>query len=81
MVTNTRTLRAMAKQGFITWQDGRERHWTGATAKRRWVHEGPKLANWYDTFTYRGHDYRLRYVDGCFHPFVFRADASVPSFV
>lgn len=81
MVTNPRTLRAIAKQGFISWQDGRERHWTGLTVKRRWVAPGNKLVNWYDTFRYRGHEYRLRYVDGCFHPFVFRLDAHIPSFV
>jgi hypothetical protein len=81
MITNPRTLRAMAKRGWIEWQDGRERHWTGATVKRRHVQPGAKLENWYDTFRYRGREYRLRYVDGCFHPFVFRVDAQPPSFV
>jgi len=81
MVTNPRTLRAMAKQGFIEWQDGRERHWTGLMAKRRWVHAGPKLDAWYQTFTYRGNEYRLRYLDGCFHPFVFKVGARVPDFI
>lgn len=81
MITNPRTLRAMARQGFITWSSGVDRHWTGLKVKRYWVGEGPKLVPWYANFTYRGRDYRLRYVDGCFHPFVFRADTQPPSFV
>lgn len=81
MVTNPRTLRAMARAGWILWEDGRERHWTGLTVKRRHVQPGPKLDDWSQTFCYRGHDYRLRYVDGCFHPFVFRVGARIPEFV
>lgn len=82
MVTHTSILRAMAKRGFITWQAGRyDRHWTGQTVRRVWVSEGPALKHWYDEFTYRGKAYRLRYVDGCFHPFVFSATAQVPTFV
>jgi hypothetical protein len=81
MVTNPRTLRAMVRAGFIEWQDGRERHWTGQTIKRRHVQPGSKLEHWYSEFTYRGKVYRLRYVDGCFHPFVFEVGARVPAFV
>lgn len=81
MITNTRTLRAMAKRGLIEWAPRLERHWTGYTVKRLHVQPGPKLQNWYDTFRYRGKEYRLRYVDGCFHPFVFRVDAQIPAFV
>ena len=81
MVTNPRTLRAMQKQGLIVWPDVVERHWTGHQIRSRWVQPGPKLANWYDTFRYRGKEYRLHYVDGCFHPFVFRTDAQRPAFV
>jgi hypothetical protein len=76
-----RTLRAMTRHGWIVWSDARERHWTGQTIKRRHVQPGPKLEDWYQTFIYRGHAYRLRYVDGCFHPFVFRADQPPPAFV
>ncbi len=79
MVTDGRILRGMARQGFIEWTPGLERHWTGQTVKRVHVNEGPKLKGM--RFIYRGVDYQLRYVDGCFHPFVFRVDASVPSFV
>lgn len=81
MVTNPRTLRAMQRAGWIEWPDVVERHWTGQRVRSRWVREGPKLETWWQTFRYRGHEYRLRYVDGCFHPFVFRADAQPPSFV
>lgn len=81
MITNPRTLRAMTRQGFIIWQDARERHWTGWTVARRWVQPGLKLNNWYDVFRYRGQEYRLHYVDGCFHPFVFRVGTQRPSFV
>lgn len=81
MITNTRTLRAMTKAGFIVWEDGTDRHWTGLPVKRRFVHEGPKLSNWYDEFRFGRHTYRLHYVDGCFHPFVFRTDQPVPSFI
>lgn len=81
MITDGRTLKAMTRHGFIVWSDARERHWTGSTVKRRHVQPGPKLANWYDTFTYRGTEYRLQYVDGCFHPFVFRLSDRTPAFV
>ena len=81
MVTDYRTLNGMARQGFIVFQPGFDRHWTGLRAKRCFVAEGPKLEAWYQPFVYRGHEYRLHYVDGCFHPFVFRTDAHVPAFV
>jgi hypothetical protein len=81
MVTNTRTLKAMATKGLIEWQPGIERHWSGLPVRRLHVQPGPKLTNWYDTFKYRGKEYRLRYVDGCFHPFVFATDARPPAFV
>ena len=81
MITNPRTLRAMTRAGWIEWVDGTERHWTGLYIKRRHVQSGPRLKNWYDTFHYRGREYRLRYVDGCFRPFVFRSDVKPPAFV
>ena len=81
MITNPRTLRAMMRLGWIVWQDGTERHWTGHRIKRRHVQPGPRLEAWSAWFRYRGYDYRLRYVDGCLHPFVFRADVTPPSFV
>ena len=81
MITDGRTLQGMTRAGFIVWRDGRERHWSGWTVKRRHVQPGPKLENWYDTFSYRGREYRLHYVDGCFHPFVFAVDAPRPAFV
>ena len=82
MVRDRRILNAMARRGFIVY-DGRakDRHWTGATVKRLWVGEGPALKDWYEVFTYHGRDYRLRYVDGCFYPFVFEIGATGPAFV
>jgi hypothetical protein len=81
MVTDYRRLKGMQRQGFITFVAGRERHWTGWQVKRCHVQPGPKLEHWYDTFVYRGEEYRLRYVDGCFHPFVFALKAQVRAFV
>ena len=83
IVTDYRVLRAMERHGFIVTRDGYERHWTGRTTRNYFVREGPKLENWYDVFTYCGKDYRLRYFDGCFHPFVTRLDSALrlPAFV
>lgn len=81
MITDGRTLRGMARRGWIEWEDARERHWTGWTVKRRWVQPGRKLQNWYDEFEYRGGRYRLHYVDGCFHPFVFRVGERIAQWV
>lgn len=81
LVTDGRTLRGMTKAGFIVWTPGVDRHWTGLKARRYFVESGPKLKNWYDVFDYRGQSYRLRYVDGCFHPFVHRMGIQGPSFI
>jgi hypothetical protein len=81
MIIDGRILAGMTRQGFIVWHDGRERHWTGQTIKRRHVEPGPKLVHWWDVFAYRGRYYRLRYVDGCFHPFVFHVGTQPPAFV
>ena len=82
MVTNRRTLKAMARQGFIKLpKETVARHWSGLEVPVCYVEEGPKLAVWYDTFCYRGTFYRLRYVEGCFFPFVFRANEEPPAFV
>lgn len=81
MISNPRTLRALTKAGFIVWSPGSDRHWSGLQARRLFVQPGPKLDAWYQTFKHNGREYRLHYVDGCFHPFVFRVGAQVPSFV
>ena len=81
MVTDGRTLRGMTRAGYIEWHPQIERHWTGLAIRRAWVRPGTKLNNWYDTFTYRGKEYRLDYVDGCFHPFVFLKGSQRPAFV
>lgn len=82
IVTDARVLKAMVRRGFIVWnQHATDRHWTGATVRRIWVQPGEALENWYDIFAYKGVRYRLRYVDGCFHPFVHRMDREAPAFV
>lgn len=81
MVTDGRTLRAMVRAGWIEWSPQLERHWTGLTARRFWVRPGRRLETWYQRFTYRGREYQLGYVDGCFHPFVFVVGSSRPAFV
>lgn len=84
IVTDHRTLRGMEIQGFITRDGGAkstERHWTGARVKVITCHGGPKLKDWHDVFTYKGVQYRLKYFDGCFHPFVTRVGADLPTFV
>jgi len=84
IVTDHRILRGMETKGFILRNGSpvsRERHWTGHQVRIVHVTAGPKLYNWYDVFSYRGVDYRLRYFDGCFKPFVTRLNAGLPSFV
>jgi hypothetical protein len=85
IVTDGRILRGMARQGFIVWQPRTaDRHWTGARIRQAvHVHAGPRLADRFEVFRYRGVDYRLRYFDGCFKPFVTRLDRalSLPAFV
>jgi hypothetical protein len=81
IVTDYRTLKAMERRGFIVAKDGHGTHWSGVTVRNYFVNEGPALHNWFDVFTYNGVDYRLRYVDGCFYPFVHRLDTPGPAFV
>ena len=82
IVNNRNTLKGMAKAGFILWEDGyTTRHWTGVEVPVIFVREGPRLENWYDEFEYRGKRYRLRYFDGCFHPFVCEVGKELPEFV
>lgn len=82
IVTDYRTLKAMERKGFIVTMDGQERHWTGRMVRNYFVQAGPKLPEWRAPFQYKGVDYRLRYFDGCLHPFVTRLDATnLPSFV
>ncbi len=85
VITDHRTLRGMEIAGFIV-RNGqsasRERHWTGMRVRICHVEAGPKLASWSRPFTYRGSEFRLKYFDGCFKPFVVRTDAvNLPSFV
>jgi hypothetical protein len=81
MVTSKKTLAGMAKAGLIKWEDGSDKHWTGRKVNRVWVEEGSELKRWSDPFTYKGKNYRLRYVDGCSKPFVFEETERPPEFV
>ena len=81
MITSKKTLAGMAKAGFIKWEDGVDEHWTGQKVNRVWVDEGSELKHWSDTFTYKAKNYRLRYIDGCFKPFVFEETAQPPEFI
>lgn len=80
IVTDYRTLKAMERRGFIVTRDGRERHWTGVMVRNYFVSPGPRLINGH-RFTYKGVEYSVKYLDGCFHPFVVRLDVPAPAFV
>jgi hypothetical protein len=84
IVSDHRTLRGMEIAGFIV-RDGkpsdRVRHWSGLRARVITCHAGPKLENYYDTFTYKGEEYRLTYIDGCFAPFVVKVGQPLPPYV
>ncbi len=84
IVGDFRILKALERRGFITC-DGSPRqttrHWTGRQVRVINCHEGPKLENWYQPFTYKGVEYRLQYFDGCFAPFVVRRGVPTPQFV
>lgn len=84
VITDHRILRGMESKGFIVrnGQAGQtERHWTGARVKVVTVSEGPALKHWGQHFTYNGVEYRIKYFDGCFKPFVVRVGVPLPSFV
>ncbi len=50
IVSNKNTLKAMAKAGFIEWQEGyTTRHWTGVEVPVIFVRPGPKLKEWHGT--------------------------------
>ena len=84
IVSDHRILRGMETAGYII-RNGKpgqtERHWTGQQVPVITVSEGPKLTHWYQTFTYKGVEYRIKYFNGCFHPFVVRLGETMPSFV
>lgn len=85
VVSDMRILKAMARRGFVIphkhW-GMLTKHWTGAYVKAFYIQgDGPKAeAGGY--FEYKGIRYRTKYFDGCFYPFVVRADANnLPAFV
>jgi hypothetical protein len=77
IITDYRKLNAMERRGFIKTMDGSGRHWTGRIVRNYFVEEGPNAK--YGRFTYKGEEYKVTYIDGCFHPFVVKGDS--PSFV
>jgi len=81
IVNDYRILKAMERRGFIKTRDGHSRHWTGRTVRNYFVEAGDKLAYWGSPFTYKGKEYRIKYFDGCFHPFVVEIGKPTPSFV
>ena len=81
IVTDYRTLNAMQRRGFIVARPGYDRHWTGRRIRNYFVDCGPALENWYDEFNYNGKAYRLRYLNGSFHPFVCESGKPLPAFV
>jgi len=84
IVTDHRTLRGMEIAGFIVRNGSakaRERHWSGIPVRVCHVTEGPMLKSWYSHFTYGGKEYKIKYFDGCFHPFVVEVGKPSPSFV
>lgn len=83
IVNNINTLRGMARRGFIslhpmTWKV--ERHWTGMMVRNVFVQEVPGR-QWNAPFEYKGKKYRLRYFEGCFHPFVVTLDDDGKTYV
>ena len=84
IVTSHKTLAKMEELGFIV-RNGKpgetERHWTGARVPVITVKEGKALKHWNEEFEYKGAKYRLKYFDGCFHPFVIKVGEPLPSWV
>lgn len=84
IIRDHRVLGGMERAGFIIRNGGpksRERHWSGASVPVITVEPGPKLRYSGDVFTYKGTQYRLKYFDGCFKPFVTRYGAVLPAFI
>ena len=84
IVNSHRVLYGMECAGFIK-RDGtskdRVRHWSGAMVPVITADAGPKLEYWAQIFTYEGKEYRLKYFEGCFSPFVVEVDTDLPPFV
>jgi hypothetical protein len=77
IIKDYRVLKAMERRGFIKTRDGYERHWSGLTVRNYFVAHGPNTK--YSRFIYKGEEYKITYIDGCFHPFVVKGEA--PAFV
>ena len=82
IIGDMRILKGMRDAGLIVFDKATGEmvgHWTGATVKAVYVDDvAPGIEQ---PFTYKGKQYRLKYFDGCFCPFVCREGAQVPSFV
>lgn len=79
MIKDCNVLRGMAKAGHIKLpaEFGKKvRHWTGQMVKVCYVDSGDSMS-----FEHNGKKYEVRYLDGCFNPFVFAAHEPSPAFV
>lgn len=84
IVSNLRTLKAMARKGHIKLHEEtgqKVRHWTGRTVTACYVDGKETGDRWYEPFEYKGTKYRLQYFDGCFCPFVCTVDTPRGGFV
>ncbi len=63
VITDGRTLRAMAKADKLTWPVP-----VHGSVKHKYVDEEKRSRS----FQFKGKQYRIDYVDGCFFPFVFK---------
>jgi hypothetical protein len=82
VLTSMLVLRAMQKAGHICFapDTGKKvRHWSGATVTAVYV-DGPPDGK-PNQFEFGGIEWELRYIDGCFYPFVCLAGSKSPSFV
>ena len=73
IISNMNTLRALERRGYIKLpkECGTvSRGFLGGTHKHSYVNDGPALRRWFEKFKLGKRTFQLRYVDGCFFPFV-----------
>lgn len=83
IVTDGRTLRALARAGWLVLppEHGHRVRTAIGTGVCKYVKEGPKhvekCPSWASVFEHKGREYRLQYFDGCWKPFLTRFDKGV----
>ena len=65
VVNDSRTLKALNAAGLIVWPKD-------VNTKGKPFHYVDEVDNIGMSFTHKGNDYRLRYHDGCFYPYVYQ---------